>query len=79
LEKPDWGEIYTMLLVHTSMQYEAIQKRTLPQINEIRANLPKHICMKAGIPYKDPNEEVLSKPGKPNTITEFMSFVADFD
>jgi len=49
-EESDWGERYTELLCHTSMDYGAIGERSIAQLNAIFARLPKHIEIKIGIP-----------------------------
>lgn len=48
--KPDFAEVYTDLLCHTSLSYEEIGERTIPQIDAIRVRLGKNIALKVGIP-----------------------------
>lgn len=46
----DWEEAYTTLLAHTSLSYEEIGNRTIPQIEAIMTHLGKHISLKIGVP-----------------------------
>lgn len=83
ISKPDWAEIYTELLCHTSMSYEEIGNRTIPQINAIRSRLGKNIAIKIGIPGlfggaldTPPHSPT---PDRPPKLSEFAAFVSAFN
>lgn len=81
---PDWSEIYTDLLCHTSMHYDEIRERSLPQIEAIRKNLGKNIALKVGMPGMfGVSLDVSSTPpentGKPPKLSEFMDFANAFN
>lgn len=85
----DWADIYTTLLTHTSMSYEDIGKRSIPQLEAIMARLGKHISLKIGIPFgtgghtpvsKDGygDTKTLNKPGETPCIDDIMLFCNSF-
>ena len=80
---PDWAEIYTDLLCHTSLSYEEISERTIPQIDAVRSKLGKNIAIKIGIPgifggaLDIPSPP--THPDKPPKLSEFMAFASAFD
>lgn len=47
----DWGKVFTTILAQTSMSYEDILNRTIPQIEAIMENLPEQMSIKLGIPF----------------------------
>lgn len=81
---PDWAEIYTDLLCHTSENSSTIPNMTIPQIDAIRARLGKHIPISMGIPGlfggSVETEAPPSNPsGKPPKLSEFMNFANAFN
>ena len=82
---PDWAEIYTDLLCHTSLSYEEISERTIPQIDAVRSKLGKNIAIKIGIPgiFGGALDTVPTSspthPDKPPKLSEFMAFASAFD
>lgn len=79
---PDWAEVFADLLCHTSLDYEGILRRTIPQIEAIRSRLGKNISLKIGMPglfggaLEKPIQE---NDGKPPKLSEFMAFASAFD
>jgi len=74
-EETDWAEIFTELLSLTSMSYESITERTIPQVNAIRRKLGKYTAIKLGIPIKD---EAPVNPGRPPKLSELQAFCGAF-
>ena len=80
--EPDWSEIYTDLLCHTSMHYDEISERTLPQIESIRKNLGKNIAIKIGMPGMfggSTDNSNASPTGKASKISDFMNIANAFN
>lgn len=83
--QPDWAEIYTDLLCHTSISPFDIPNLTIPQIDAIRARLGKHIPIKMGIPglfgndAANTNTAPPSRPDKPPKLSEFINFANMFN
>ena len=81
--KPDWSEIYTDIICHTSMHYEEIAERTIPQIEAIRSKLGKNISLKIGMPglFGGALDNPAPSPttDKPPKLSEFMSFANAFN
>lgn len=82
-DEPDWGEIFTTLLCHTSLTYDEILSRTIPQIETVLDRLDKHIEIRVGMPGMfGGTVETSSAPSKladkPPKLSEFMSFANDF-
>lgn len=82
-QKPDWAEIYADLLCHTSLSYEEIGNRTIPQIDAIRSRLGKHVALKIGIPGifggALDNPPPSPTPDRPPKLSEFMAFANAFN
>lgn len=82
---PDWAEIYTDLLCHTSISPFDIPNLTILQIDAIRARLGKHIPIKMGIPSLFGNEATNtnatppSRPDKAPKLSEFINFANMFN
>ena len=83
---PDWAEIYSDLLCHTSIRFFEIRKMTIPQINAVRNKLGKNIALKVGMPggiFGGAIEEAAPSPsgntGKPPKLSEFMAFANAFN
>jgi len=81
---PDWAEVYTDLLCHTSIPYEEIANRTIPQIDAIRSKLGKNIAIKIGMPgifggALDKPPPTSSPTGKPPKLSEFAAFCNAFN
>jgi hypothetical protein len=62
--------MFTQILAHTSMSYEEILERTIPQISAILEHLPKHLAIKSGLPI---STEVDTKPQTP-TLQDLTAF-----
>ena len=82
--KPDWAEVYADLLCHTSLSYEEISNRTIPQIDAIRSRLGKNIAIKIGMPgifggVLDNSQPTTSPTGKPPKLSEFAAFCNVFN
>jgi len=83
--EPDWGEVFTELICHTSMGYEEICERTIPQIEVIHKNLGKHIEIKMGFPglfgigSVDSDTTSAGFANKPPKLSEIMSFADAFN
>lgn len=71
----DWGEVYTILLAHTSLSYDEIGKRTIPQVEAVMANLGRHVGLKVGVPV---GEGGGVEPKEEHTVDDAMAFVAAF-
>lgn len=74
--KTDWGEAFTELLCHTSMSYEEIQRRTIPQIEAILSNLGKHISLRMDIPFQ---ESKIINSSSEHSVEDGMAFAAIFN
>ena len=75
----DWGEVYTELIAHTSLNYDQIGERTIPQIRAIRINLPKQVASKTfGFTGGGETEEE-EKPTQMQTVADRMAFAARFN
>lgn len=80
---PDWAEAYTTLISHTSMHYDEIGERTIPQLEAILGKLNKHICLKMGIPWETKDAGVAipqakAKKGKAPKLSELAAFCGSF-
>jgi hypothetical protein len=86
-EKPpptNWAKIYSQLVCHTSIRYEEISNRTIPQIEAILAELPENISIKIGMPSgilagTIETPEPTQNTGKPPKLSEFMNFANAFN
>ena len=74
--KTDWGEAFTELLCHTSMSYEDICRRTIPQIETILSKMGKHISLRLGIPFQ---EGKMASPSAEHSVEDGMAFAAMFN
>jgi len=83
--EPDWGEVFTELLCHTSLDYEGICERTIPQIVTIHKNLGKHIEIKIGFPglfgfgMTDASTTPVGLADKPPKLSEIIGFAERFN
>lgn len=68
----DWGEVYTELLYQTSMSYDEIGERTIPQITAILKSKGKYIA--SGLPGEGEEAE----PDREHTADEGMAIAAMF-
>jgi hypothetical protein len=75
----NWGEVYTELLCQTSLGYEEIGERTIPQIIAILQSKGKFIASGLlgipGIAYESSSEP---DPDKEHTVDEAMAIAALF-
>jgi len=79
-EKLDWGEVYTELVCHTSMDFDQISERTIPQIRAIRLNLPKQMITNTfGFSIGGETEVKEDKPKQMQTVADRMAFAAKFN
>lgn len=82
---PDWAEIYTDLLCHTSISPFDIPNLTIPQISAIRVRIGKHAQISMSIPglfggeIADVNATPPPRPDKPPKLSEFMNFANMFN
>ena len=84
---PDWGEIFTTIVSHTSITYEEILRRTIPQIEAVLDKLDRHIEIKIGMPAMGVGgasvERTESVPhglaDKAPKISDFMMFANEFN
>ena len=80
---PDWAEIITTLISHTSLKTDDIANSTIPAIQAVLARLNKHVSIKIGIPgifggaLDIPSPP--TPPDKPPKLSEFMAFASAFD
>lgn len=82
--KPDWAEIITTLISHTSLRLIDIVEMTIPAIEAILSRLNKHISIKIGMPgifggVLDNPAPAPSPTGKPPKLSEFMAFANAFN
>ena len=49
--QPDWGKVYCRVLYHTSLGYEEIEERTIPQIMAILEGAGENISIHMGLPF----------------------------
>lgn len=84
-EQPDWAEVVTTLLCHTSMGYEEILDRTLPQIEHIMSHMDKHIdlggfgiAMGGEVSSDTPMPEKPPSEGKTPKLSELAAFCGQF-
>lgn len=81
---PDWAEIITTLISHTSLKTDDIANSTIPAIQAVLARLNKHVSIKIGIPgifggALDTTSSPSTHPDKPPKLSEFMAFASAFD
>lgn len=79
---PDWAEIYTDLLCHTTAGPFDIPNMTIPQIDAIRERLGKHIPISMGMPGifgGDSDTPTPPSDGKPPKLSELMNFANAFN
>lgn len=81
---PDWAEIITTLISHTSLKTDDIANSTIPAIQAVLARLNKHVSIKIGIPgifggALDTTSSPSTTPDKPPKLSEFMAFASAFD
>ena len=81
---PDWAEIITTLISHTSLKTDDIANSTIPAIQAVLARLNKHVSIKIGIPgifggALDSTSSPSTTPDKPPKLSEFMAFASAFD
>lgn len=78
---PDWGEIYTTLISHTTLDYFKIGNLPIPGLHAILKNLPEQVKIKR-MPYfgggSCDESEQEEKPKRVQTTTERMAFAARF-
>ena len=56
-KKPvNWGEIFSILMVHAGMTKEEIGNSSIPFIFAIMSTMGKRLCEKLGVPYKTKEE-----------------------
>ena len=75
----DWAEVYTKLLSHTTLTFEEIGKRTIPQLNAIGVRLDKHIEIKVGMPlFGGGGDTTQDKPSpdKEHSVSDGFAFAA---
>lgn len=82
--EPDWAEVYSDLLCHTSIGVFEIPEMTIPQIDAIRRRLGKNIALKVGIPglfggAVGSSSPPSPAPDKPPKLSEFMAFANAFN
>lgn len=83
-DKTDWGKIISQLLFHTSMSYESILERTIPQIEAIMSNFQENVSLKIGMPgllggAVRVDGEQINSGGKHPKLSDFMAFASEFD
>lgn len=86
-EKPsptNWAKIYSQIVCHTSIPYEQIANRTIPQIEAILSELPENISIKVGLPngmFGGTSEASIpsQEDVKPPKLSQFMSFANAFN
>jgi hypothetical protein len=82
-EEPDWAEIFSDLINHTSLGHFEILELTIPQIEAYRGKLGKNIAIKIGIPNTFESTEPPPPPsqnnGKPPKLSQFMAFANAFN
>lgn len=80
---PQWGKIYARLLYHTSMGYEEVANRTIPQIMAILAESGENIAVKIGMPggaLGGAADNIPPQPdGKPPKLSQFQEFAGMFN
>ncbi len=72
----DWGEVYTELLCQTSMSYDEIGERTIPQITAILKSKGKFIA--SGLLGLSGGEGEEAEPDREHTADEGMAIAAMF-
>ena len=72
----DWGEVYTELLCQTSLGYDEIGERTIPQIAAILKSKGKYIA--SGLLGLTGGESEESEPDREHTVDEGMAIAAMF-
>ena len=72
----DWGEVYTELLCQTSMSYDEIGERTIPQITAILRSKGKYIA--SGLLGLSSGESEEAEPDREHTTDEGMAIAAMF-
>lgn len=72
----DWGEVYTELLCQTSMSYDEIGERTIPQITAILKSKGKYIA--SGLLGLSSGEGEEAEPDREHTADEGMAIAAMF-
>ncbi len=72
----DWGEVYTELLCQTSMSYDEIGERTIPQITAILQSKGKYIASELLGLSSGEGEE--AEPDREHTTDEGMAIAAMF-
>lgn len=72
----DWGEVYTELLCQTSMGYDEIGERTIPQITAILQSKGKYIA--SGLLGLSSGESEEAEPDREHTVDECMAIAAMF-
>lgn len=56
-KKPvNWGEFFSILMVHAGMTKEEIGNSSIPFIFAIMSTMGKRLCEKLGVPYKTKEE-----------------------
>lgn len=76
----DWARIFTTILCHTSLDYEQIKKRTIPQINAILEHLPENV--RTSCPFfgggGNSGETKTSNKDEEHSTDDGMAFAAMF-
>lgn len=72
----DWGEVYTELLCQTSLGYDEIGERTIPQIAAILKSKGKFIA--SGLLGLTGGEGEEPEPDKEHSVDECMAVAAMF-
>lgn len=68
-------------MAHTSMDYDCVLERTIPQIEAIISKLGKHIPIKIGIPSESIPQidvDVKNRKVKAPRLSEIAAFCGDF-
>lgn len=79
--EPNWADVFATFLSHTSMSYDEITERTIPQLEAIMAELGKHINLKRGITWETgivSSSQPKGKKGKAPKLSELAAFCGNF-
>ena len=81
---PDWADVFTELMCHSSVSYFDIHEMTIPVIQAIRGKLGKNIKLKVSMPDLFGSAEGESIPvqdntGKPPKLSRLMDFANAFN
>lgn len=74
---PNWGKIYARVLYHTGMNYEEIERRTIPQIMAILDGAEENISIKMGLPNmfsgSDVQRNITNKESSQEDVEAFFN------